>query len=61
MPLDTSHLGLSKFPSREDIGYERVMRRIQELVEEAPKVIAKRSSSDVKSRGLIRRVSLFFY
>ena len=44
MPLDTSHLKLAKFASR-DAGYQRVMRRVQELVEEAPKVIAERFSS----------------
>ena len=45
MPLNTSHLKLAKFAYREDTGYQRVMRRVQELVEKAPRVITGRFSS----------------
>lgn len=42
MPLNASHLELAKFATRENEGYQRVMRRVQELVEEAPRAIAER-------------------
>ena len=45
MPLNTSHFKLARFASREDAGYQRVMRRVQELVEDAPRVIVDRFSS----------------
>ena len=50
MPLNTSHLKLAKFACREDAGYQRVMRRVQELVEEAPRVITGRFSSTTGNR-----------
>ena len=44
MPLNASHLQLAKFATKDDAsgGYWRVVNRIQELVEGAPRVISER-------------------
>lgn len=42
MPLNASHLQLARFATENDEGYRRVVRRVQELVEGAPQVIAER-------------------
>ena len=42
MPLNASHLELARFATKDDEGYRRVVRRVQELVEEAPKAIPGR-------------------